>query len=247
MTLQLIRLRGVPVEVHWSLLLLVILFVRGLTLVLFPSRYPELGGGAYALMGLAAAIAFVCCILLHELGHTVQGVREGAVVDRITLWFFGGVAWLSHPATTPAADARVTLAGPAVSAALAAAFGLLAWLADALGGGDAIVGVPLWLAQINAALLALNLIPAFPLDGGRLLAAWLWHRRGSRLGAIRASCRIGQVAAGLTIAFGALAPFFGVLPAALRADAAIDGLTVMFFGGLALYLSLQAEEHADRL
>ena len=231
-------------DAHWSLALTVLIELLWFVGRLFPVRYPELGGRAIVLMAVASVLLYVGSILLHELGHVTQGIREGAAASHITLWFFGGVAYGIQRAS-PGVDARVYAAGPAVSVVLAVAFGLLAWLSEAAGVGDAVTGVLVALSQLNAVLLALNMLPMFPLDGGGLLRAWLWHRRRDRVDATLSAARVGQVVAGVTILFGALAPFAGILPGAYEPDAVISGLGVMGFGALGLYLSLRAEDEIE--
>lgn len=233
--------RGIPVEAHWSLAIGVLLIARAWVLVLFPERYPDLGGGAYALMALGATLLFFASILLHELGHISQSIRDGAGASHITLWFFGGVAWSGAP-RSPAAEARIIAAGPAVSAVLAFSFGAVAWLGDEAGWSDALIGVPLLLAQINLVLLAINLLPIYPLDGGRLLHAWLWHRRADSRSAALSTAWIGQLVGGATIAFGGLAPFLGIVPGAFSPGSVVDGLGIMLFGALGVYLGLVAED-----
>ncbi len=125
-------------------------------------------------MAIVATLLFFASILLHELGHAVQAQREGIAIEGITLWVFGGVASLKQEAPSAGAELRVALAGPAVSLALGVAC-LLAALAAPLP--DAADGVLFWLGQINLYLLVFNLIPALPLDGGRVLRAILWARR----------------------------------------------------------------------
>lgn len=237
--------RGIPVEAHWSLAIAALLIARAWVLVLFPIRYPDLGGRAYALMAVGATILFFASILLHELGHIFQSIREGVAASHITLWFFGGVAWGGDP-RSPAAEARIIAAGPAVSAVLALSFGALAWVGDRAGWSEALTGVPLLLAQVNLLLVALNLLPIYPLDGGRLLHAWLWHRREDSRSAALSVAWIGQLVGAATIAFGGLAPFFGVVPAAFSAASVVDGLSIMLFGALGLYLGIYAEDAAVR-
>ena len=110
------------------------------------------------------------------MGHALVARRLGVNVDGITLWIFGGVARLKGDAATPGIEAKIAIAGPIVSLALAIIFGAATFALDTTSGAPLIEGGCAWLAGSNALLLLFNLVPAFPLDGGRLLRAWLWQR-----------------------------------------------------------------------
>jgi Zn-dependent protease len=122
-------------------------------------------------MAVVAAILFFGSLLLHELGHAVQARREGMEIEGITLWLFGGVASFKGEFPSAGAEFRIAIAGPLVTLALGAAFVAVAVLAAA---SEAIDGVAAWLGYINLLLLGFNLLPALPLDGGRVLRAALW-------------------------------------------------------------------------
>src|SRR5258708_34916962 len=110
------------------------------------------------------------------MGHAIVARRLGVKVDGITLWIFGGVARLRGDAATPGSEVKIAIAGPVVSLVLAILFGVATFALDATGGPALVGGGIAWLAGTNAMLLLFNLIPAFRLDGGRLLRAWLWQR-----------------------------------------------------------------------
>jgi Zn-dependent protease/CBS domain-containing protein len=126
-------------------------------------------------MGVAGTLIFFVCLLLHELGHAVQAKRDDVEIEGITLWVFGGVAKFSSRLPSAAAELRIALAGPAVSLALGV--GLLL-LAGTVPFPDAVDGVVFWLGSVNLILLAFNMLPAFPLDGGRVARSLLWMRKG---------------------------------------------------------------------
>lgn len=168
------RILGIEIGASWSWLIIVALVFVSLATSLFPATNPGLSDGAYAAMAGAAALLFFASLTAHELGHAVQAQREGMQIDGITLWVFGGVARFSGSFPSAGAELRIALAGPAVSLLLGIVF-LAAALTLSLPGG--VDGVVFWLGQINLVLLVFNMLPALPLDGGRVLRALLWMRR----------------------------------------------------------------------
>ncbi len=138
-------------------------------------------------MGASGAIALFLCVLLHELGHALVARRVGVQMRGITLFIFGGVAEMTQEPRTPRDEFLIAIGGPIVTIALALLF-LLAGLAPWI---DAVAGVISYLFIVNLVLLGFNAIPAFPLDGGRVLRAALWHLKGSLRRATRISSRIG--------------------------------------------------------
>ena len=204
-TFRLGRVAGFEIGAHWSLLLVVALIVWSLADGVFPATNPGLADGTYLAMAIIASALFFASIVLHELGHAVQARRDGVLIDGITLWVFGGVARLRGEPPTAGAELRMAIAGPAVSLAIGAVC-LLASLALPLP--DAVDGVLFWLGQINLSLLVFNLIPALPLDGGRVLRATLWGRRGDFGSATRTAGRLGRGFGQAMIAIGLLLVIF---------------------------------------
>jgi PDZ domain-containing secreted protein/Zn-dependent protease/predicted transcriptional regulator len=208
-SLTILRVRGIPIGVHWTWLFVVAIVVWSLGTVLFPATYPGLDGATYLVMAVAAALLFFGSVLAHELGHALWGLHEGQHIDGITLWLFGGVARLRGTPHSPGAEFRVTLAGPVVSAVMAAMFSAAALAGDRLGWTAAVHGVLEYLGRINLLVLGFNLVPALPLDGGRMLRAWLWHRQRSFVAATRSAARAGQAFGVLLAAVGLLGLFTG--------------------------------------
>lgn len=204
-----LRVRGIAIGAHWSWLLVVALVVWSLGTSLFPTTYPGLDGGTYLVMAVVAAGLFFGSILLHELGHALRALAEGMRLEGITLWLFGGVARLGGLPSSAGTEFRVAIAGPAVSVVLAALFGVLALVGDRLSWPGAAQGVVDYLARINAIVLAFNLVPALPLDGGRVLRAWLWHRQRSFTGATRSAARVGRLFGAMLVGIGLLGLFTG--------------------------------------
>jgi Zn-dependent protease/CBS domain-containing protein len=193
------RLAGIPIAIHWSWLVVAVLITWTLAASIFPDQNPGLSDSAYVAMGVVAALVFFACLLLHELGHAFQARREGVEIDGITLWLFGGVARFKGLFPSAGAEFRIAIAGPLVSLALGLAFVLAAWM---LGLPEAVDGVAAWLGFINLTLLVFNLIPALPLDGGRVLRSALWQRRGDLGQATRSAAAVGRGFAYLFIAVG---------------------------------------------
>jgi Zn-dependent protease len=215
---RLARVAGIEIGAHWSWLLVVALIVWSLAAGVFPTSNPGLADGAYIAMAAAAAVLFFASLTLHELGHAVQARRDGIAIEGITLWVFGGVARFRGQIPSAGAELRVAIAGPLVSLALGAAF--LA-VALALPLPAAVDGVAFWLGQINLYLLAFNLLPALPLDGGRVLRAALWARRRDFAAATRTAGALGRAFGQILIAAGLLLVIF---------VGAIGGLWLAFIG-----------------
>jgi Zn-dependent protease len=156
-------------------------------------------------MALAAAVIFFASLLAHELGHALQARREGVEIEGITLWLFGGVARFRGAFPSAGAELRIALAGPIVSLVVGTLFVLAAAF---LGTPEEVEGVTAWLGYINLLLLVFNMLPALPLDGGRVLRATLWALRGDFGAATRLAASIGRGFGFLFIAGGvALAVF----------------------------------------
>jgi Zn-dependent protease len=170
---QLFRILGVPINVDASWLLILALLTWNLVNI-FDKEVPDLPDTARWLLGLATALGFFTCLVLHELGHALAARSVGVPIRGITLFLFGGVAEMGDEPPSAAGEFFVAVAGPVVSAVLA---GLL-WLSRFLVAIPAVT-VPLgYLAFINLVVLLFNLVPAFPLDGGRVLRSALWAALG---------------------------------------------------------------------
>lgn len=212
------RIAGIKVGINWSWLVVFALIVWSLAAGVFPAENEGLSDGTYVAMGVAAAILFFASILLHELGHAVQARRDGMEIDGITLWLFGGVAQFRGMFPSAAAELRIALAGPAVSLVLG---GLFVGIAGLIEDPQAVDAVCAWVGYINWFLLVFNLIPALPLDGGRVFRALLWLRSGDFLRATRTAGAAGK-------AFGYLMIGGGFLLVVFVQDA--GGLWLMFLG-----------------
>jgi Zn-dependent protease/CBS domain-containing protein len=198
-SIRLGRIAGIEFGVNWSWLVVFALIVWTLASAIFPSTNPSLSKTTHIAMAVVAAFLFFLSLLMHEFGHALQARREGIEIDGITLWLFGGVARFKGSFPTAGAEFRVAIAGPLVSLTLGALFVVIALIN---GIPSAVDGVAAWLGYINLTLLAFNLIPAPPLDGGRVLHAALWRWRGDYVWATRVAANVGRGFGYLLIAIG---------------------------------------------
>src|SRR5256884_4488323 len=192
-TFSLGRISGIRIGVNWSVLLIVALLAYGLAVGEFPAAAPRHPVAEDVAAALVTAVAYIGSLLAHELAHSLVARRNGLQVEGITLWVLGGVSRLQGEVADPGAEIRVAGVGPLVSLLLGAAFSLLAWLLHAAGVGGVAVAALAWLGGINLLLAVFNVIPAAPLDGGRLLRAVLWRITGDWFKAAVWSARSGQV------------------------------------------------------
>lgn len=206
---RLFRLLGIPVsvDVSWLLILalLTLSFAEGFPAVLheyFPGDPAPLSPAAYWLMGLITALAFFTCIVLHEFGHALVAQARGMPIKGITLFLFGGVSELGDEPPSAGTEFLMAIAGPLVSAVLTAIFWGLAVMGYQAGWPHPVVIVLGYLAAINGMVLLFNLVPAFPLDGGRVLRSILWAVTGNVRRATRWAAALGQAFAWLLIAWG---------------------------------------------
>lgn len=195
------RIAGFPVNVHWSVLVILWLFTWSLASTL-PGSVKGYSHGAYWLAGACGALVLLASLVAHELAHAVVARRAGVSVGSVTLWLFGGVTTLGGEAKTPKAAFRIAIAGPATSLALAAIFGGLVAALSTVGAAPIVVGVASWLAGINLLLGLFNLLPGAPLDGGRVLRAFLWRRHGDSVRASIGAAHAGRVVAFILIGLG---------------------------------------------
>lgn len=195
------RIAGFEVKVHWSVIVILWLFTWSLATAL-PGAVKGYSRPTYWLAGACGAVVLLASLLAHELAHAVVARRMGVRVGDVTLWLFGGVTTLHGEAKTPKADFRIAAAGPATSLALSAGFAALAVVLPALGAGAIAVSVTWWLAVINLVLGVFNLLPGAPLDGGRLVRAYLWRRYGDSVRAAVGAARAGRVVAIILIVLG---------------------------------------------
>lgn len=189
---HLFTLFGFEVKLDLSWLLLALLISWSLGAGWFPARYPELSSYAYAWMGISVAIGVFFSIVFHEFSHSMVARHYGMPIRGITLFIFGGVAEMESEPPNPKTEFLMAIAGPISSFMLAAILWVAASLTEGSGLPQPITGVLSTLAVVNLTVAIFNLAPAFPLDGGRMLRAALWHWRRDLHEATFVSSRIGK-------------------------------------------------------
>ncbi len=230
-TIRLGTFYGIAVGVNWSVAVILAYFAWGVGAYVLPSRsgHPDV---ADWVAGVIAAVVLLACLLAHEVSHCLVARHNGVQVRSITLFAFGGISQLEGEAHTAGADFRIAAVGPAVSLSLSVLFAAAQAVVVAAGGHGLFVGVLSWLWEVNLLLAVFNLIPAAPLDGGRILRAALWRRSGDRFRASVTASRAGRVFAVVLIVLGVLV--FG----STGSIVAIWPLLI----GLFIYFAARAEE-----
>ena len=188
-SIRLARIFGISIELDLSWFIIFFLVVWILSRDYFPALYPDIAGERYGLMGLIAAFLLFLSVLLHELSHSLIALRNRLPISSITLFIFGGVARMDEEPQTPGIEFRVALAGPACSFILMALFHFLSTLSTEGGEAFAIFA---YASFINGVLAFFNLIPGFPLDGGRLLRSALWRFTGNFKASTLTASRVGK-------------------------------------------------------
>jgi Zn-dependent protease len=214
--INLFRVRGIPISVDWSWFFVLFLVIFWLTELFGDVIGENSSDTAPFLLAVAAAFGFFGSIVLHELGHAFVALRNGIGITGIQLWIFGGVAQLDRESDRPSTEFKVAVGGPVVTLAIVIALALVGlavagpdefWRAMLLERDSEVSG-PLaaiaWLASINALILLFNLLPAFPMDGGRIVRAIAWWRTGDRTSATRFAANLGRLFAFIFIGGGIL-------------------------------------------
>ena len=228
-SIRLGRLLGIEIGANWSLIFIAALVAWTLAVNFLPNAAPGYSAATYWIAALFGVVLFYASLLAHELSHALVARRHGVKVMGITLWLFGGVAQLEGEPDTARAEALIAGVGPLTSFAVA----LVAWaLMLVSSGSDLVSAIFTWLLFVNISLGLFNLVPAFPLDGGRLLSSFLWWRSKSRQRGVHNAVRVGRVFAFLMIGAGALELFLGDV---------ISGVWIAFLGWF-LLSAASAEE-----
>ena len=195
------RFLGAPLRIHWTVPLLVMLFGYSLGSQTLPAMVPDQSNATYTVAGLAGALMLLVSLLAHEAAHAITARKRGIPVQSITLWALGGMTRMSKPRTARSTF-WVAVSGPLTSL-LAGALALGAGIGlDTLSGAEVPAAVLLWLGWVNLVLAVFNLLPAAPLDGGRVVQALTWWGTGDQDRAERAAARAGQVLGVVLIGLG---------------------------------------------
>ena len=216
--IKITRIWGIPVYINYSWFLIFFLITWSLATGYFPKEYPLLSFTVYLILGLVTSLLFFASVLAHELGHSILALRDRIPVKSITLFIFGGVAQITQEPRSPGSEFRIAIAGPLTSFALAGLFGGLYLLDQSI---PFLAAPSNYLMRINLILALFNLIPGFPLDGGRVFRALVWKWTGSFQKATRIASKSGQIVAFGFIGFGIFTIFTGQF---------FNGLWLIFIG-----------------
>jgi len=221
MSLNIGRIIGIPVRIHHTLWFVLLLIAWSLAEGYMPQHYPGLGATTYWAIGIASATILFVSVFLHELSHSYIAKKNGLPIARITLFFFGGVSELSGEPKDPALEVRMAAAGPLTSFLIAIVLGGFWYLTVLVNGPVPIIATLYYAALLNGVLGAFNLIPAFPLDGGRVLRGSLWNRSKNLLSATANATRVSEGISLLMMAIGLFFVVFGDF---------VNGLWIIFLG-----------------
>lgn len=206
--IRLFKVLGIQISVDYTWFAVFVLFSWSLASGYFPFKYPGLGPATYFFMGVASSLLLFVCVLIHEISHSYTANRLGLDIHEITLFIFGGVAQLTKEPEDPSTELKIAIAGPAASAVLAVIFLIVSRLIPEASFPVA-KAIAAYLTTINIVLLVFNMIPGFPLDGGRIFRALWWARTGDINGATRVASAIGKAFAVFLIALGLMQIFVG--------------------------------------
>ncbi|MFO7892710.1 MAG: site-2 protease family protein [Longimicrobiales bacterium] len=200
---------GLEIRIDYSWFIIFLLILWTLTAGVFPQEVPDMSTGAYIAMGVAGTLLFFASLLAHEISHSLVAQSRDIPVEGITLFIFGGMAHTRMEAEDPGDEFVIAGVGPLASLAIAAGFFALAWAGRTAGLGTVYTAVAEYLAFINVALAVFNLLPGFPLDGGRLFRAAAWKVTGDLRKATRWATAGGKGLGYALIGIGLLQLFAG--------------------------------------
>lgn len=209
------RVLGIELRLHPSWFIIALLVFWLLATAAFPADFPAVATPARVAAALAITILFFASLLAHELAHSVVAIRRGIPVLRITFFLFGGMAQTSTDSRSPTEEFLIAVAGPIMSLVLAGLFIALGWVGAINGWSPAVAGSMSYIGLTNLVLAVFNLLPGFPMDGGRILRAGIWAVTGDVTRATRWASRVGVVMALLLIGFGLWLAFHGDIVAGL--------------------------------
>ena len=197
-----IRIAGINIGIDLSWLFIAILLSWTLAAGHFPFVFPGLPHSTYWFLGIVGMLGLFVCVVLHELGHALVAKHYKVPIDQITLFLFGGVAEIKKEPPTPKIEFLIAIAGPIVTFILAGLLLAASYFGELWHWSFMITGITSYLAFINILILVFNMIPAFPLDGGRILRAILWKCKNDLSWATKIATRIGSCFAFFLIFFG---------------------------------------------
>lgn len=206
--IKLVKVLGIQISLDYTWFIVFVIFAWSLAYGYFPFQQPGFTRGTYLLMGVLSAILLFVCVLIHEISHSYTANRLGMDIREITLFIFGGVAQLTKEPEDAGTELKIAIAGPAASLALAIIFWAAASLVDETAY-PVLYSILGYLALINFVLLVFNMIPGFPLDGGRVFRALWWYKTGNLSNATRVASNLGKGFAIFLIVSGFFNIFMG--------------------------------------
>jgi len=215
------KIMGIPVTIHYTLWFVFLLIAWSLASGYMPQEYPGLSVVTYWGIGVASAVILFASVLLHELSHSYIAKRNGLPIRRITLFFFGGVSEMTEEPHDPGLEVRMAVAGPLMSFLIAVVLAALWFVGKNLHAPVALTATLRYGSLINAILGAFNLLPAFPVDGGRVLRGSIWRRSKNLIRATVVAARVSEILSFLMIGGGLVIMFFGNF---------IEGIWTIFLG-----------------
>ncbi len=218
MSVKIARVRGINIRLDYSWFLVFLFITWSLANNYLPSQYPSKPVNFYWIIGGVSALSLYLSILIHELAHSTIAKRSGLDINNITLHFFGGVAQIDEESTNPKTEAYMAMVGPFTSIVVG---GLFLVLYYTLGVPDAVEAVLRYAGYVNIGLALFNMLPAFPMDGGRVLRAILWKRSGNLIRSTRTASTVSNVIGVVFMMIG----FYGIF-----STGSFDGLWLIFIG-----------------
>lgn len=200
------KLFGVQLRLDYTWFLIFLVVTGSLSLHYFPQEFPGWGWMLYWAMGIVTSLLFFASVVTHELAHSYLAMTNGVPVKSITLFVFGGIAQITREARRPSIELKMAAAGPGSSLLLGGLFGAVAWLTQSTS--EPLSAMAFWLLYVNVSLAAFNLLPGFPLDGGRVFRSILWHFTGNYERSTRIAAWVGRSIGLLMILGGILFAYF---------------------------------------
>jgi Zn-dependent protease/predicted transcriptional regulator len=221
MSMSLGKLMGIPIRIHYTLWFVFLLIAWSLAYGYMPQEYPGLGAATYWGIGIISAVVLFASVLFHELSHSYIAKKNGLPIARITLFFFGGVSEMTEEPHDPSLEVRMAAAGPLMSFLIAGLLGALWYMGTLARAPLAAVAILRYGAIINIVLGIFNLLPAFPVDGGRILRGSIWKRTKDLYRSTVTATRVSEYLSFLMIGAGLVTLFFGNF---------VEGLWIIFLG-----------------
>ncbi len=215
------RIFGIRIRIHYSLILIFFLVAWSLAIGYMPTQFPGLSPVSYWFIGILSGLILIGSVVIHELCHSVVANRLGLPVKRITLFFLGGAAEIVEEPESPRVEFKMAVAGPISSFVIAAILGWLWYVSRIVDLTTELTAIAQYGATINIILGVFNLLPAFPLDGGRIFRSILWKQKGSLIKATRTASKVGVWLSYVMMFGGFVMMFFGGF---------FNGLWIIFIG-----------------